>query len=186
MIINNVNSEIINEVKSKTKMSDFKRGNDIVMSKKAILTKFDYVDDFTFSFAANVMDSGENFRVEIEVDNGNFLERKCNCDDFARNEQKNCAHIAAGIIAFDKDKEVAKKALEEDDFEEETKEPEEYKSVGIKKVTNDMKYKEAFHLLKIFSPEEIAKTADKRHLGKIKITPKLEYNKAENVFASTF
>ncbi|MCQ2749537.1 MAG: hypothetical protein MJ246_06195 [Clostridia bacterium] len=186
MIINNINSEVINEVKSKTKMSDFKRGNDIVMSKKAILTKFDIVDDFTFSFAANVMDGSENYRVEVEVDNGNFIERKCNCDDFARNEQKNCAHIAAGVIAFDKDKEVAKKALEEDEDFEEAKEPEEHKPIGIKKVTNDMKYKEAFHLLKIFSPEETAKRADKRHIGKIKITPKLEYNKAENVFASTF
>lgn len=210
-----VNTEILNDVKKLTGVTKFRHATDLVSQRKVVIAKCNYSDDFTFDFKAKVMDGDEIFNTEIEVDDGNFITRKCSCQAYQDNVTY-CTHVSASILELNRHSEYedmnnnddeetnaggiqklsslvsSNNALNDNDSDDENNndddEEKDYSYGSIKKVSRDMKYKDSMQLLKLFAPDSnlAQRKKDKSLIGEVKIIPKLEYDMHQNQFSCEF
>lgn len=187
-----VNNEILNDVKTLTGVTKFRKASDLVSQRKVVIAKCDYQDDDAFSIKTKIMEGDEIYNCEIEIDEGNFITRKCSCQAYQDNASY-CMHVAASLLELNRHEEYARQAEKENsnndikDDEEDEEEEKDYSYGSIKKVSKDMKYKDSHQLLKLFEPENFSqRKADKALTGEIKIIPELTYDPHQNQFSCEF
>ena len=175
-----VNNEILEHVKMYIGSSKYRKATDLVSQRKVVIVSVDYIDDINFHIKTKIMESNETFNCEIQIDDNNFITRKCSCTSYQESGSY-CLHVAATLLELNRHEEYIKEANENIKNEEK-----DYSYGSIKKVSKDMKYKESHQLLKLFAPESYNRHTEKSLIGEVKIVPELEYNMHQNQFCAFF
>lgn len=166
-----ISENIINELKRYSTESGTEKARKIVGQGQVILTKIRFESKNNFSIRAKV---NGNYSTYIDVEDGDVVEVKCNCEDFEAT-YGTCKHILATAFEFDDKPEYINLFNKETNTEKKAK------------TTNEEQYRIYRQMISSFYEEE-QKEDEKKvvSIEDIKIEPKLFYNRVDKQFKLEF
>lgn len=163
-----INQRIVREIYEQAGIGRLSRAKEYVKERRVNIEKILYTDRNNFSISGEVEGNNDDYKVKIEVKNGELEQAKCECEDYY-NHYAACKHVVATLLEID-----GNPKYNENNYTQKSK-----RYVDFKNLLNTF-YEQEMKLIE--EPEEKEDLLDIN----INIIPKLTYNRYSNELSVEF